>query len=62
MRVRACARKRSFKFMSDNYKKWLDTLKPYENSCKVCKNLVKRLERKMQTKNRLKSGCEVVYR
>ena len=61
MRVRACARKGVLS-MSKNYKEWLDKLKPYENECKVCKRLVKRLESKVQVKERLKSGCEVVYR
>lgn len=51
--------------MNENYKKWLDNLKPYENECKVCKRLCDRLERicnRPKPKNRLKSGCEVVYK
>ena len=64
--ARACVReKRSFKFMGKNYKELLDKLKPYENECNACKSLVKRLERHCnmsKPKNRLKSGCEVIYK
>ena len=48
--------------MNDNFEKWLENLLPYKDSCKACKRLCERLERKVQTKNRLKSGCEVIYR